>query len=590
VYDVEEKKYDLYKESIDKTVFLEPIKKTKFKEGDVVRVIVKNYNPFKYKVIIKQKEVRQQVNSEASLMEGALGILGKASVLGDFLMESNLPLGNSKGYSSRTRGGEEEPTFKEALFSKPENLTEYNSFKKQFQNDYTNYLSLNREAEEIAKKMSQSNLTSKESFQFIKDSLLLLRDKVSSVNFQQILSEAQLTKNAFRNSEFKFNLEKAYESIKKSTPNAKDEQISAAYREFLNDYQIVTQQYEALKEMNDPTKRVTVDKINDLINAINRAEYSTEKVYVVHTDSEKSLKSASQDGILSALDFEVELYDLSKFDAILNKEDEVRLYIRIPNMEKYVNGYGEIVDKPCENCTPLTKAEGMITGEDIPTFDDIEGNDCESCVGKWTIYNDEGEVERIITPPQITIVSGTPSSLQNKIELADGESIETALVMKKSLEMPVAGAIGLNWSTGLFGISPFSGRKIYREEQDSFGDSISIRASKLSPINISLGTLMSIEFLSRKSIIPSINLGVSVDISEEQNVNYLLGFSIKPKNFQLLSFGAGISFAKVNALNNQLEVGKTYSLQEYNDMIDSDEPFSKQVYKPGFYFGLGLNF
>ena len=82
---------------------------------------------------------------------------------------------------------------------------------------------------------------------------------------------------------------------------------------------------------------------------------------------------------------------------------------------------------------------------------------------------------------------------------------------------------------------------------------------------------MSIEFLSTRAIIPAINLGVSVDISTEQNINYLLGFSIKPKKFQLLSFAAGISYSKVNALNNDLKVGETYSTEDFNSITDVEE-------------------
>ncbi|MFM7682071.1 MAG: hypothetical protein ACKO7P_04925, partial [Bacteroidota bacterium] len=306
----------------------------------------------------------------------------------------------------------------------------------------------------------------------------------------------------------------------------------------------------------------------------------------------QSLKSSGGDeGVLSALDFEVEIYDLQKFETILNKEDEVKLFVRLPHASKYVNGYGEIVDEPCENCEPLIRAEGMISGEDIPSIEDIEDNDCSSCIGKWTLYNDEGKIERIITPPRITVISGTPTQLQQKVELAEGESLETALVMKKSLEMPVAGAIGLNWTTGLFAISPFGGRREFDFRTNVTGDSTIVSVTNLSPLNLSLGTLMSVEFLSTRAIIPAINLGVSVDISQDQNINYLLGFSIKPKKFQLLSFAAGISYSKVNALNNNLKVGETYLTEDFNAITDSEvDNFSKLIYRPGVYFGLGLNF
>jgi hypothetical protein len=590
-YNVEDKKYDLYKEPEDKSSDPQLVKKTKFKEGDVVRVKVENYNPFKYKVIIKQKEIRQQLNAESSLIDGAVEILGKSSVLGSFLTDNGLPIGSSRGFGSKSRGTEESAKYDEYLFGKPEGLTAYNTLKSQFQKDYKSYFQMVNSSETLIEQMRDAKLTSKDAFVNLKLDLMKLKDSLASFSFQQLLTEGQLAQNAFREAKFTYDYKLAKDKVSKATAKFEEETLSEAYKHHVTDYQMTMMQYQALKEINDPSKRLTVEKINELLASINNAEFCTEKVYVIHTDSDQSLKSSGGDeGVLSALDFEVEIYDLQKFETILNKEDEVRLFVRLPHASKYVNGYGEIVDEPCENCEPLTRAEGMISGEDIPSIEDIEDNDCSSCIGKWTLYNDEGKIERIITPPRISVISGTPTELQQKVELAEGETIETALVMKKSLEMPVAGAIGLNWTTGLFAISPFGGRREFNFRNNSAGDSTIVSATNLSPLNFSLGTLMSVEFLSTRAIIPAINLGVSVDISQEQNINYLLGFSIKPKKFQLLSFAAGISYSKVNALNNNLKVGETYLTEDFNAITDFEDNFSKLIYRPGVYFGLGLNF
>jgi HPt (histidine-containing phosphotransfer) domain-containing protein len=591
-YNVEDKKYDLYKESEAKSSDFQLVKKTKFKEGDVVRVKVENYNPFKYKVIIKQKEIRQKLNTESSLIDRAVEILGKSSVLGSFLTDNGLPLGSSRGFGPKSRGAEGSESCDQYLFAKPEGLSAYNSLKSQFQKDYKAYFQMVNSTENLIEQMRDAKLTSKEAFVNVKLDLMKLKDSLASFSFQQLLTEGQLAQNAFKEAKFTFDYKRAKDNVSKADANIKEETINEAYKHHVSDYQMTTMQYQELKEINDPSKRLTVDKINDLLASINKAEFCTEKVYVIHTDSDQSLRSSEgNEGVLSALDFEVEIYDIQKFETILNKEDDVRLFVRLPHASKYVNGYGEIVDEPCENCEPLVRAEGMISGEDIPSIEDIENNECDQCRNfKWTLYNKEGKIERIIAPAQYSVISGTPTELQHKVELAEGETLETALVMKKSLEMPVAGAVGLNWTTGLFAISPFGGRREFNFRTNVTGDSTIVSATNLSPLNLSLGTLMSIEFLSTRAIIPAINLGVSVDISTEQNINYLLGFSIKPKKFQLLSFAAGISYSKVNALNNDLKVGETYSTEDFNSITDFEDNFSKMIYRPGVYFGLGLNF
>ncbi|MFM7681792.1 MAG: hypothetical protein ACKO7P_03490, partial [Bacteroidota bacterium] len=262
-YNVKDKKYELYKEPEDKSSGPQLVKKTKFKEGDVVRVKVENYNPFKYKVIIKQKEIRQQLNSESFLTEGAVEILGKSSILGSFLSDNGLPIGSSRGFGSKSRGAEEYASYDEYLFGKPEGLTAYNTLKSQFQKDYKAYFQMVDSSETLIEQMRDSSFTSKEAFANLKLDLMNLKDDLASFSFQQLLTEGQLAQNAFKEAKFTYDYKLAKDNVSKSITNFIEETFSEAYKHHVTDYQMTMMQCQALKEINDPSKRLTVEKINE---------------------------------------------------------------------------------------------------------------------------------------------------------------------------------------------------------------------------------------------------------------------------------------------------------------------------------------
>jgi hypothetical protein len=111
----------------------------------------------------------------------------------------------------------------------------------------------------------------------------------------------------------------------------------------------------------------------------------------------------------------------------------------------------------------------------------------------------------------------------------------------------------------------------------------------LSPFALSLGTLMSIDFLSNRKIIPSINVGVAVDVLKTTNLNYLAGFSIRPKALPMLSFSGGLSYSLSSVLNDNISENKKYSFSDYQGLLNNQD-FKKDIYRFGYFVGMCVSF
>jgi hypothetical protein len=118
---------------------------------------------------------------------------------------------------------------------------------------------------------------------------------------------------------------------------------------------------------------------------------------------------------------------------------------------------------------------------------------------------------------------------------------------------------------------------------------VQVIGTKLSPFALSLGTLMSIDFLSNRKIIPSINVGVAVDVLKTTNLNYLAGFSIRPKALPMLSFSGGLSYSLTSVMNENIKENTNYSLSEYQNLKNSQD-FKIEVYRFGYFVGMCVNF
>jgi len=338
---------------------------------------------------------------------------------------------------------------------------------------------------------------------------------------------------------------------------------------------------------NNPLTRVDVETIETLIQTIEEQDFVTERTFTVQGGNQVGTGATDPEGILTDLNFEVLIYDVEKLTDLSTAEEEIIQYVKYPSDSMFIQSDGTISSKPCLTCPSLIRAEGAIKGTQIPTIDEVINGPCISCIGKWIIYNELGEIERIKSQPKATVISGGENGRSKQIVIENPEEFETAVKLKKSLTFPVSGAIAMNWTTGIFAVAPFSGRKSYDVLSD--GDSIHIEETSLSPLSMTFGTMMSIDFLANKHIVPSLNLGVAVDIIRTSSLNYLLGFSVRPKKLPLFSLAAGLSYSPAAELNNNLQLETNYAATDYYDLLN-DDSLTKEIYRLGYFLGLCINF
>jgi hypothetical protein len=558
-----------------------PKPKVRFKEGDIVTVKVNNYNPFKYKIIIKQSLVKQNPTSEKDLLEGITGAFGKVANISGFISMIKNPL-NIEGGENRS-----EDNFK-FIYENNEACQSYLSYLTKFNKDYKNYIENVSQINTYLESVKDPS-KSKDELQILKIKLADEKQKLAQSSIKELLNEAYDTKELFAEAKFINDFQKVLEKSKEYTSIKKDDLVSihhqnkSEYNKLLD----IISNLETLSFQNTDSKLTT--SVEDMIYAIDHLNYNTEKTFVVHTNQSSGLKNSSAEGVIYGINFEIEAYDLDKFNDLVNEEMEVTNLVKFYNPNRYINREKEILSKPCDDCENLVKAEGIIIGTEYPkVWNDEYLNECSNCIGKWKIYDDEGKLEKIIVPPSLTQLSGRSENNSQRELKIDDDAAETALSLKKTINMPVSGAVALNWNLGAFAVSPFKGRNSFQSISDN--DSITIRSNQISPLSLSLGTLVSIELLSNKYIVPGLNFGATVNLMDVQSVNYLVGVSFKPKRFPFLCLSGGLSYSPNEVLLPGVTANTKYSISEINDLLDGSTQFTKKTYLPGYYFGIGVNF
>jgi len=241
----------------------------------------------------------------------------------------------------------------------------------------------------------------------------------------------------------------------------------------------------------------------------------------------------------------------------------------------------------------MIKAEGVIEGNELPesysALLNSEGDLTKECVGKWIIYDDNGNIKNIKYPPTVMVLNGNAPGENGMTTFSNENLSESSIATKKSLRLPVAGAFSVNWTTGLVGVGVLKGRNTFSTRAVGVDeDSISIVKKAGTPLNVCLASVMSIDFLSGRKLVPGINLGVGVDLSSGRNLNYLIGFSLRPKKFPLFSLTGGMAYTPVNSLNSDISETKIYKQTEFYNTLGQGS-LNVQKYQVGYYFGLHIN-
>jgi hypothetical protein len=582
-YDYKADKYDLFQEKKNlnrktKEVNTKYITATdiKLKEGDIVKVEVINYNPLKYKVSIEQKQIKYKPIMEPQVLGSVMSVFNQKTSILNFL--------GPEGVNIPQTGRDEED--KIIHFAEDYEKEE----------EYAVLLSdFNQHYKTVNEQLSIYNATikddlAKESLDKINviNTINTIRTELKALSVNELIAEGKKAQDLYKSAQV-YKTNDDFIKKNKLTEDTEKEPLLEQYSDFNQSFQELGKIIGDLEALQaNPNSRIDDEKLINLINTLENLEYVTEKTFVVHTNSNNNLRSTDPEGILTDLNFEVVVYDLQKVrDLSTEEEEEFTQYVKYPNDSLFIGVDGEITNKPCLSCESVLLAEGVVRGKEIPSIEEVMSGTCSSCLGKWIFYNEKGEISKIKSQPKSTVLTGKDENRTRTIKIDNPEQFETAVKVKKSLQMPVAGAVAMNWTTGVFGVAPFGGRMSY--EQKSQNDSVQVIGTKLSPFALSLGTLMSIDFLSNRKIIPSINVGVAVDVLKTTNLNYLAGFSIRPKALPMLSFSGGLSYSLSSVLNDNISENTKYSFSDYQGLLNNQD-FKKESYRFGYFLGMCVSF
>lgn len=581
-YDYKADKYDLFQEkkSLNRktkeviSTYI-PAKGTKLKEGDIIKVEVINFNPLKYKVLIEQKQIKYKPLMEPQVLGSVMSVFNQKTSIMNFLGPDGLNI-------PQTGRDEDDKVIHFAEdFQKEEEyavvLSDFNKHYKTVNEQLGIYNGIIKD--DLSKEFINKN-------ELIKN-IETIRTQLKAITVNELIAEGRKAQNLYKRAQV-YKTNDDFIKKNKLTESTEKETLLEKYSEFNQSFQELGKIIGDLEALQaNPNTRIDDEKLMNLINTLENLEYVTENTFVVHTNSNNNLRSTDPEGILTDLNFEVVVYDLQKVRDLSTEEEEFTQYVKYPNDSLFIGVDGEITNNPCLSCESVLLAEGVVRGKEIPSIEEVMSGTCSTCIGKWIFYNEKGEIRKIKSQPKVTILTGKDENSKRTIKIDNPDQFETAVKVKKSLQMPVAGAVAMNWTTGVFGVSPFGGRRSFEEKYEN--DSVQVIGTKLSPFALSLGTLMSIDFLSNRKIIPSINVGVAVDVLKTTNLNYLAGFSIRPKALPMLSISGGLSYSLTSVLNENIKENTNYSLSEYQNLKNSQD-FKKEVYRFGYFVGMCVNF
>ena len=544
------------KKQLEKTIKNLP----KLKEGDVVTVHVKNYNPFLHYVDITRSELIEESNASAE-NSGAMSMLnmitGGLNPISSFLGT----LSDVEGMFAR--GGDDAMTAETVLeiseFSNEREFEIYTSQQSLMSILINAYYSSFDEYNQIKEKIYEENLYK---------------------NVDVVISE--LEKKVLR----KFNnpvnqINELHSSAKLHALKSgiKDRELRESVRKFdkeINDFKKIAE---------DPNNDFTKESISSLIEALKNTSFETKQSFEVSSDETRSF-TIDEGSVLTGMVYQINFYDIKEVRNRTRNNVEVNPlnYVSYYYLDRFWNTDGEIIDTPCENCIPVLRAEGLYDGDAPRYFEDFYDNDAarlpEQASGKWVFYDRDGKMSRIDMEPHVR--SNTPSQRIDEDDYSWFDMEET-ITEKRNVTVPVKGAVIMNWSTGIYGVSSFQGRNDYDASYNETFDTLTVNATAQDNFRMCFGSQMVFDFTGNKIFSPSFNLGAAIDLWNDRDIHFLAGMGIKFKSFPLLSLTGGISFPRMNQLNEDYEIGQSYEYMGFEEL-------SRKSYGLGYYFGLNINF
>ena len=583
-YNVILEKHEIFRENGSNEP--EPVKRVRFHDGDVVRVKVSGYNPLKYFVVIKQNEVKTNPKADPKFLDEAKNFLGKSQSIFSFLKDVELPFlgGSDQAVTPNARSAE----YKSQLFENAINFDNYNIYRKKAVEDLSSLNQVVSKFNAVLNEAKNEKTYTKAAFTDIQTQLREIRDNLSSFSYQTVVSNYQEAQKQFTSAKFKYS---------DFTNGGNDKGLVEAHMEILNSYNELVNSWNRINELSAiPNSQITTEKIDALIYKFENLKFETEQVYRIHTGSTSfsiTGQGGGTEGVVTDMDFTIDVFDVDKVLESAKKDQNLSRYVKYPNPGHYWTPDNKPTQTPCSACRPMIKAEGVIEGDELPesysSLFNKEGELIKECIGKWIIYDDYGNIKTIKYPPTVLVLNGNAPGENGMTTFSNENLPESSITTKKNIRLPVAGAFSVNWTTGLVGVGSFKGRNTYTTKSVGVDqDSLAIVKKAGTPLNVCLASVMSIDFLSGKVLVPGINLGVAVDLSSGRNLNYLLGFSLRPKKFPLFSLTGGMAYTPVNSLNSDISESRTYLQTEFFNTLGQGS-LNVQKYQIGYYFGLHIN-
>jgi hypothetical protein len=169
----------------------------------------------------------------------------------------------------------------------------------------------------------------------------------------------------------------------------------------------------------------------------------------------------------------------------------------------------------------------------------------------------------------------------------------------KIISIPVKKTIAPKWSLGVDAVFPFGGNSSYSFTEiegdywNDIPDSIRISASSTRNALLTLGTKLSFDIPTERSVLPSIFMGAALSSTnieiDEWNLSFLLGSGLRLRKFSYISLNAGLSITQLKVLKSEYQLNTTF---EKPDEVysDDDEYLYQRKFKPGLFVGIGIQF
>jgi len=309
----------------------------------------------------------------------------------------------------------------------------------------------------------------------------------------------------------------------------------------------------------------------------------------------------------SAIDERVSAFDVilkfEKIDALApiiksaetskNKNNQSD-FIQYLSTSKWRLPSGEVISEDCPGCVPMVLAEGYFNSNrgnnELPLkFKELFENGAQGAYGLWKFYDEE--TGALKSSFQYTPTVSYEDSYSNNNDQNQAKTIETHY---RRARLNIKKAKGPQFSACLL-----MNRMVEARSQFDIigfpGDSLQIRSSAVDEFVPSLGVLVDFILLKERAIIPSLNLGATLNVLSEldnEKFNVHLGLGLAHRNLNNLSFIGGISLCRTQVVRDKYTADNWYFPTdfEFEDVSFNQDELFKDVFKTGYYFGIALKF